>query len=197
MQFRLLSVKESFEMDKLIIAAAISIFAVIMGGAFGNIIYAPELNVAQRGYKIEVLENTGTSVVAAKGIPETIDIAQIMAATNAEEGKKVFAKCAVCHTIGKAEANKVGPNLWGIVNRKVAVHEGFAYSEAMKKLNAEGKVWEYETLYRYLYAPKQYVEGTKMAFAGIKKDDERANLIAYLRMQADTPLPLPMQKNGG
>lgn len=188
--------KENFEIDKLVIAIAIAIFSVIMGSAVGNIFYAPERHIVHRGYKIDVPENTGNSApTAAKGIPEKIDIAQIMASTNADEGKKVFAKCAVCHTIGKGEANKVGPNLWGILSRTIAIHEGFAYSEAMKKFGSDGKKWDYETLYRYLYAPKQYVEGTKMAFAGIKNDTERANLIAFLRIQADNPLPLP--KSGG
>ena len=114
-----------------------------------------------------------------------------MAAADASLGEKVFKKCSVCHTINKGGANKIGPNLWDVVGAKTAKHSNFAYSTAMQKRGEEGKKWDYEELYRYLYAPKKYVPGTKMAFAGIKKDSDRANLIAYLRSFSDNTVPLP------
>ena len=92
----------------------------------------------------------------------------------------------------KGGANKVGPNLWDIVNRPVASHEGFAYSAAMKEFAEGGTVvWDYDHLDHFLTSPKGLVKGTAMGFAGVKKPDERANLIAYLRTLADTPAPLP------
>ena len=92
----------------------------------------------------------------------------------------------------KGGPNKVGPNLWGIVNRPVASHEGFAYSTPMKEFSQGGSVvWDYDHLNHFLASPKGLVKGTAMGFAGVKKSDERANLIAYLRTLADTPAPLP------
>ncbi len=185
--------KESFEIDKLVIAAAIAIFAVIMSANLGNLFYITEENPQIMGYKIEVPEEN-SGAVAKKGIPDVIDIGAIMQAADALRGEKVFAKCAVCHTIDADGKNKVGPNLWDIVGKATATRQDFAYSGAMQKRGADGGVWGYEDLYRYLYAPARYVEGTKMAFAGVKKDDERADLIAYLRMQSSNPKPLPASK---
>ncbi|MBS0236375.1 MAG: cytochrome c family protein [Proteobacteria bacterium] len=115
----------------------------------------------------------------------------IMAAADAVKGAIVFKKCATCHVSEKGAPNKVGPNLWGILGAKTASRDGFAYSAAMAGRGAEGKTWGYEDLYRYLYSPKKYVPGTKMAFAGIKDDKERADVIAYLSKNADTQVPLP------
>ena len=97
-------------------------------------------------------------------------------------------KCTSCHGLDKGGANKVGPNLWGVVNRDIGAHEGFAFSEA---LTGKEGVWDYEQLNAFLANPKTYAPGTKMAFAGVGKDAERADLIAYLRSLADQPAPLP------
>ena len=102
-------------------------------------------------------------------------------------GKKIFNKCAICHTIKKGESNKVGPNLWDIVGAMPARKEDFAYSQSILERGKEGKIWTYEELYRYLFAPKKYIPGTKMAFAGLKDDSERADLIAYLDTMNDNP----------
>jgi cytochrome c len=94
--------------------------------------------------------------------------------------------------IEKGGANKTGPNLWDIVNRPIASHEGFSYSAAMKEFSQGGSVkWDYEHLDHFLTSPKGLVKGTAMGFAGLKKTQERANLIAYLRTLSDTPAPLP------
>ncbi|MFZ1680960.1 MAG: cytochrome c family protein, partial [Rhizobiaceae bacterium] len=110
-----------------------------------------------------------------------------------DAGATVFKKCASCHTVDNGGANKVGPNLWNIVNRPVASHEGFAYSAPMKAFAEGGKTWDYESLSQFTLAPKGLVKGTAMGFAGLKKIDERANLIAYLRSLSDAPAPLPGQ----
>ncbi len=96
------------------------------------------------------------------------------------KGEKVFKKCMACHTVAD-KANKVGPYLMGVVGRKVAVAEGYAYSDSMKEYAANGAVWDEAALAAYLENPKAIVAKTKMAFAGIKKEDERADLIAFLK----------------
>jgi len=100
-------------------------------------------------------------------------------AGDAAKGEKVFKKCAACHSVAD-KTNKVGPYLTGVVGRPVATAEGYAYSEDMKAFGATGKVWDEATLNTYLENPKAVVAKTKMAFAGLKKQDERDDLIAYL-----------------
>ena len=99
---------------------------------------------------------------------------------DAHKGEKVFKKCAACHMIGPDAKNKVGPELNGIVGRKVASIDDFKYSPAMKEFGDGDKVWDAETLSTYLTKPKDVVPKTKMAFAGLKKDHDRENIIAYL-----------------
>lgn len=96
------------------------------------------------------------------------------------KGEKVFKKCMACHAVEADAPKKVGPNLHLIVNRPTAIVEGFAYSDAMKALGAEGHVWTPEELDKFLESPKTLVPGTKMTFAGLKKPEERADVIAYL-----------------
>ena len=100
----------------------------------------------------------------------------LLAAANPEAGAAVFKKCAACHTDESGGANKVGPNLWGIVNRPIASHAGFAYSAPMKEFSQGGSVvWDYDHLDHFLTSPKGLVKGTAMGFAGVKKVEERAD----------------------
>ena len=105
-----------------------------------------------------------------------------------EKGQKLFKKCGTCHNYEKGSANKVGPNLWNIINRPKASINGFAYSKALVEIGGE---WSYEELAEFLYKPKKYAKGTKMNFAGLKKVNDRANLVLFLRAQSDNPIPLP------
>jgi cytochrome c len=117
-----------------------------------------------------------------------VPIAQRLATATVEAGLKAFKPCLACHTFEQGGQNKVGPNLYGIVNRDVAKHEGFAYSPAMVTFGGQ---WDYDRLDKYLANPKGVVPGTKMAYAGLKKPDDRASLIMYLRSLAASPVPLP------
>ncbi|MFV3077254.1 c-type cytochrome [Niveispirillum fermenti] len=143
---------------------------------------------AERAFKVEVPE-TDTAGAAAPAAPAEPDpVSPILAAASVEDGQKLTRACAACHSFDKGGANKVGPNLWNIVNNKHAHAEGFAYSDAMK--SQEGP-WDYEHLNRFLANPKATIPGTKMNYAGMRKVEDRAALIAYLRTLSDDPAPLP------
>ena len=120
---------------------------------------------------------------------ETASLASLMAGGDIAKGKKIAKKCAACHSFDKGGKNKVGPNLWGIVGRKIASHEGFAYSDALKAKSSEE--WSYESLDAFLTKPKAYIPGTKMGFGGLKKPKDRANVLLFLRSLSDSPKPLP------
>ena len=113
----------------------------------------------------------------------------LLADANIEAGQKVAHVCASCHTFDKGGVNKFGPNLYNIVNNNHAQMEGFTYSDVLKAMH--DKKWTYEALDRFLFNSKDYAPGSKMTFSGIKKAQDRANLIAWVRMQADKPAPLP------
>jgi len=118
------------------------------------------------------------------------DIEAAIAAASPDEGEKVMRKCKSCHTFDDGGPNRVGPNLWGVVGRPVASHDGYSYSSAMKDFGGE---WTYERLWTYLHDPRGVVPGTKMTFAGLKNDTDIDNLLAWMRLQASEPVPL----NGG
>ena len=121
---------------------------------------------------------TKISVLAATAV--VAFTASAFADGDAAKGEKVFKKCTACHAVGANAKNKVGPELNGIVGRKVASIEGFKYSPAMTEFGAGDKAWDAETIDAYLADPKGFIPKNKMAFAGLKKEDERADVIAYL-----------------
>jgi len=182
---------DSFEFNKIIGGLLGTVFVVFTIGIVSDTIFAspaPE----KPGYAIEVAEEQDGGGEAAGGEPAETPIGTLLASADATAGATVFKKCTACHTAEKGGANKVGPNLWDIVNRPVASHEGFAYSAAMKEFAQGGSVaWDYEHLSNFILSPKGLVKGTAMGFAGLKKPDERANVIAYLRTLSDSPAPLP------
>ncbi|MBZ9881500.1 cytochrome c family protein [Mesorhizobium sp. CA10] len=142
------------------------------------------------GFAIEAQEPTegGPAAPAAEAKP----IADLLATANAEAGAAIFKKCQACHSGEKGGPNKVGPDLWDIVDRPVAEHEGFAYSAGMKDFSKGGQEhWTYDNLNHFITSPKKFVKGTAMGFAGLPKDEDRANVIAYLRTLSDNPKPLP------
>ena len=140
-------------------------------------------------YKIDLPELNSSEATAAAQIETSFDpISALLMNSSIEKGEKIYKKCGSCHNHEKGSRNKVGPNLWNIVNRSKASMDGFAYSDALAK---SGGVWSYEELAAFVYKPKEYIIGTKMNFAGLKKVEDRANLVLFLRDQSDNPAPLP------
>ena len=125
---------------------------------------------------------------AAAAAAPPVDIAAMIGKADADKGKRVFNKCKACHTVDKGDKNGIGPNLWNVINAKKAAHDGFKYSKALVAMG--DTAWTYENLNAFLLKPRDYAKGTKMTFAGLRKDSDRANVIAYLRTLADTPAPL-------
>lgn len=176
------------EFNKIIasIIVAIIIFALI--GFFGNIlINEGNKEQAKNAYVIEI-EETSSIVSSSSNDMDLEPISAFLANASFESGEKLFKKCSACHTYKKGAADKVGPNLWNLINRPLANVDGFAYSKALSEF---GGVWGYEELSQFLYKPKHYIEGTKMNFSGLKKSKDRADLILFLRKQAEEPAPLP------
>jgi cytochrome c len=141
----------------------------------------------KRGYSIEITEAPAGGAAVAD---EAADISALYATADVKAGEEYFGKkCAVCHSIEKGGANKVGPHLWGIMNRPVGSIGDFNYSSAMK---AHGGKWTFEEMNKFQWNPKKTIPGTIMSYGGNRKDQERANLIAYLAGQSDSPPKLPV-----
>jgi len=154
-----------------------------------NAIYTTP-QAAKPGYAIQVAETAeGGAAAEAADVPP--DWGTVLPTANVQAGEEQSKKCASCHTFTNGGANGTGPNNWGVVGRKPGGHPGFAYSSAMTDFGAKHPAWNYDELYDFLKAPQSYVSGTKMTFVGIKKPEDRINLIAWLRMQADSPAPIP------
>lgn len=166
-------------MDKFKIPAisfAISIFVVLLAVFGADLLYWPK-KMLKRGYEIQI---SADGKAVAKKEEKPVDINALLKIANFENGAKIFKKCATCHTATNGGGNKVGPNLYKIVGKKRASTMGFNYSEAMSK---KGGSWVVEDLNLFLTKPKDYVPGTKMGFAGLKKPQDRADVILYLQKQ--------------
>ena len=176
----------SLEGNKLVAAVLTAGIVGVGSAVFAGILYHPH-HLEEPVYRVEAAATEGGGEAAPAEEAQPIGV--LLAAANAEDGAKFAKKCAACHNFEKGGANKVGPDLWGVVNRPIASHEGFSYSEALS--GKSGEQWDYAHLNHFLTSPKAYAPGTKMSFAGISKDSDRANVIAYLRTLADEPAPLP------
>jgi cytochrome c len=144
---------------------------------------------AKPGYLVEATVEGGEGAAVVDVMP---DFGTVIPVADIKAGEAVFAKCQSCHNVANGGANGTGPNLWGIVGHKPGSHAGFAYSAAMTEFGTKQGVWDDTHLYEFLKAPQKYISGTKMSFVGLKKSEDRINMIAYLRAQGGTlPVPAP------
>lgn len=176
----------SLEGNKLV--AAILVAGIVGAGSsvFAHILYAPH-HLEEPVFVIEAAASGGEAAPAAT--EEAKPIGVLLASASADNGAKIAKKCGACHSFDKGGPNKVGPNLWGVVGRPIAEHEGFSYSAALGE--KKGQSWDYDHLDHFITSPKDYAPGTKMTFAGLSKGAERADVIAYLRTLSNSPAPLP------
>jgi len=176
---------DSFEINKLIAAILLVILLVFGINKISDVIFHVKKPDIQ-GYKVEV---KAASASISEGNSESqIDIASLLALGNVEDGKKVFKKCAACHSINADGRNKIGPKLWNVMFRPIGSISDYKYSKA---LSSYGREWTWEEMNGFLTKPAKWIKGNKMGFAGIKKEEDRASIILYLNENSDNPKPLP------
>jgi cytochrome c len=178
---------DSFEINK-IVAAILMVALLIIGiGKFSDIIFHVE-KPKTPGYAVEVDQAITVSTSTKKNVEEKIDIVALMAMGDVALGEKIFKKCAACHSIVKGGKNNIGPALYNVVGRKTGAVTDYKYSKALASFDKE---WTFEELNGYLIKPAKWIKGTKMAFAGLRKEKDRASVIKYLNQNSDSPVPLP------
>jgi cytochrome c len=177
---------DSFELNKILGAVLGTCLVVLVTSFAANAIFAPHMP-EKPGFEIAVKETAPTGAKEAAAPSEPIE--KLLQTASAEKGAGAAKKCAACHTFEKGGPNRVGPNLFGVINEKKGEGRGgFNFSAAIK---AKGGEWTFDDLNKFLANPKAFIPGTAMGFAGISKDSERADVIAYLATLADKPIPLP------
>ena len=140
------------------------------------------------GYVVEVTQVADSSDSTTKEGGVDIDISALMAMGDVASGEKIFKKCVACHSIVKGGKNKIGPALYNVVGRQVGGLSNYKYSKALAEY---GKSWTFEELNGFLLKPATWIKGTKMAYAGLKKEEDRASIIKYLNQNSDSPQALP------
>ena len=176
---------DSFELNKILGALLGTCLVLLSLNIATGAIFTPK-HMDKPGYAIAVPDQPASGP-AAPAEPEQ-PIEALLAASDPAKGEAVAKQCSACHTFNKGGPNRVGPNLWGIVNRQVAAEAGVNYSAPMK---AKGGTWTYENLSKFLQNPKAFIPGTAMGYAGLSRGTQRADLINYLHTLADNPGPLP------
>jgi cytochrome c len=176
---------DSFELNKIMGAVLATCILVLVSSFAANAVFTPKMP-EKPGFEIAVKETTQGGAAAAAAPSEPIE--KLLQTASVEKGTAAAKKCAACHTFEKGGPNRVGPNLYNVINEKKGEGRGFNFSAAMK---AKGGTWTYDDLNKFLLNPKGFVPGTAMGFAGISKDSERADVIAYLRTLSESPAPLP------
>ncbi len=190
---------DSFEFNKIagaVLATALGVMAVSI---IADAIYTPK-EAEKPGYEVAVAEPAPAGAAASGGGAAAEQVAPIAVRLQSADPKAGEAKvrvCMACHTFGKGDPNKIGPNLYGVVGTPVIHHNDFSYSQAMQQKGQEGMTWTFENLDKFLTSPKDFIPGTAMGFAGLKDPTDRANVIDFLRTNADSPLPLPPAPSGG
>ncbi|MCM0019708.1 MAG: cytochrome c family protein [Tagaea sp.] len=182
----------SYELNKIFGAVVSSVLAITVIGFLANLLVHPK-QLEKTVLDIKV-ESAGAVQAAAEPAAQIEPIGPLLASANATAGAALLRNCTSCHTFEKGGRNGVGPNMWDTVGNKKAHIDGFAYSQAMvaaaARPGAAGQ-WGYEELNQFLANPRAYMPGTRMAYAGMRRAEDRANLIAHLRTLSDSPKPLP------
>ena len=176
---------DSYEINKILGALLFTCLCLLSLNIAAGAMFAPA-KLAKPGFEVAVTEHKQDAAGEAPAQQEPIE--KLLASATVEKGEAAAKKCAACHTFGKGEPNRVGPNLYGVVGRERASHAGFNYSAGMK---AKPGKWTIEELNTFLTNPKAFVPGTTMTFAGLPRGSERADVIAYLNSKSDNPAPLP------
>ncbi len=176
---------DSFEINKIIAAVLITVLLVFGISKISDIIFNVK-KPSTDGYKVEV--KVGNTTATQTSSNNQIDISEFMALGSADHGKKVFKKCAACHSINQGGGNKIGPKLWNVMFRPVGSISDYKYS---KSLSSYGKEWTWEEMNGFLLKPSKWIKGNKMGFAGLKKEEDRASVILYLNENSENPKPLP------
>ena len=174
-------------MNKIIASIILAVILVLGINKITNILFYVE-KPEKSAYQVASLSATATtkatSVNSSVGSGKIMDL---LASASVADGEKVFKKCAACHSIAKGGSNKIGPALWGVLGRQAGSVSEYKYSKA---LIAHGKPWSFEEMNGFLIKPKDWIKGTKMSFAGLKKETDRAAIILYMNKNTDVPLPL-------
>ena len=176
---------DSFEINK-IIAAVLVVFLLVFGiGKISDIIFNVK-KPSTSAYKVEV--NNSTSSQTSNSVQDA-DISALLALGDLDHGQNVFKKCSACHSIKKGGKNKIGPALYNVIGRDIGSLDNFKYSKAF--VDYTGKSWTFQEMNDFLIKPQAQIKGTKMAFAGLKKEKDRASVILYMNSMSDNPLPKP------
>ena len=181
----------SFELNKILGAILGTCLVLLALNITAGAVFAPQ-KPAKPGFDIAVKEAGEEKGGAAAKEPEQ-PIETLLAKASVEKGQAAAKQCQACHTFEKGGPNRIGPNLWNVVNRARASEAGFNYSAAMK---GKGGNWSFDELNKFLANPRGYVPGTAMTFAGLSRPEQRADLIDYLHTLADNPVPLPKAAEG-
>ena len=178
---------DSFELNK-IVAAILMVALLIIGiSKISDVIFHVE-KPEKPGYVVEVEQVETASIATEVTAKDKVDIVALMAMGDAASGEKIFKKCAACHSINKGGKNNIGPALYNVVGRKIGSISDYKYSKALSEYDND---WSFEELNGYLIKPAKWIKGTKMAFAGLRKEKDRASVIMYLNQNSDNPKPLP------
>ena len=179
---------DSFELNKIIGAILLVALLVIGIRKVSNLVF--KVNKPEKSnYKVELDVETAEAKADKEPVQrEIVDIAALLSTGDLAHGEKVFKKCSACHSIKSGGGNKIGPALYNVVGRKVGILDDYKYSKALAKYE---KNWSFEELNGFLLKPKDWIKGTKMAYAGLRKEKDRASVILYLNKYSDSPLPLP------
>lgn len=167
------------------------VLMVMVIGVVGDIVFPEEHGggeEASLAYPIDLAAVMGGTGGTGPVEEEVVDLGTLLASADASAGERTFRRCVSCHNAAPGAGNLQGPNLWDIVDRDIGSYDGFSYSAAMAGLEGD---WTYENLDHFIANPRGWLDGTAMAFAGIRNDEDRADLLAYLQTLSDNPVPFP------